>query len=214
VFVRLAGCNLRCDWCDSTYTWDWAHYDPKSEVAVLDVADVTLRVQREATVEVIDGPIHNVVITGGEPLLQRRALHPLASAFKAQGLRIEVETNGTISPGSKLAALVDQWNVSPKLANSGNGASERDVPTALESLSALTTAYFKFVVVEPADLTEVEAFARRYGVEANRVVLMPEGTTTEALAVRSGWVVEACQRHGYRFSPRLHILLWGNERGK
>jgi len=67
--------------------------------------------------------------------------------------------------------------------------------------------------VDPADVAEVDGFARRYQVPSDRVVLMAEGTTVEALAARSSWVVEACQRRGYRFSPRLHILLWGNERG-
>lgn len=209
IFVRLALCNLRCRWCDTKYTWDWAHYDLEASITTLDPTEVARRVLRQAA-----GRIHNVVLTGGEPLLQQSGLGRLATELQRSGFRIEGETNGTIEPSRTLAALVDQWNVSPKLANSGNGSQEREVVGPLAWFAAVDNAFFKFVVVEPGDLEEVDRMVRRYGVPADRVVLMPEGVNTEEIARRSGWLAERCVPSGYRFSTRLHILLWGNERAR
>lgn len=208
VFVRLALCNLRCSWCDTRYTWDWTAYDPATFILALPPEDVAARVIQRAT-----GP-RNVVVTGGEPLLQQRALVPLAQTLRAHGLRTEVETNGTIIPAEGLARAVDQWNVSPKLANSGNAPAQQEVPETLAWFAREPGAYFKFVIVQPEDVQEARALVERYGVPADRVVLMPEGTEPAALAMRSGWLVQAAVRLGYRFSPRLHILLWGDERGR
>jgi organic radical activating enzyme len=158
--------------------------------------------------------VRNVVITGGEPLLQQPALSPLVERLKLRGMRIEVETNGTVRPEGVVAELVDQWNVSPKLDSSGNPAREREVPEALDWFVARPGAFFKFVIVEPEDLDDVVALAARYHLPPNRVLLMPEATDAATLTARSTWLVEPCQDLGYRFSTRLHILLWGNARGR
>jgi organic radical activating enzyme len=206
VFVRLALCNLQCSWCDTRYTWDWQQYDAKTETIGLRVPEVIRRIQESG--------MRNVVITGGEPLLQQVGLVGLASALKAGGQRIEVETNGTRLPRPDLAEHVDQWNVSPKLANSGNDPGRREAPATLLWFAQQTNAYFKFVVVEPGDIGEVDALVARYGVPAVRVLLMPEGRDADALAGRAAWLVNECCKRGYRFTPRLHVLLWGDERGR
>jgi organic radical activating enzyme len=205
-FVRLAVCNLRCGWCDTAYTWDWTRYDPKREIVALAAADVAARV--EAT-----GP-RTVVITGGEPLLQQRALEPLLARLRAGGRRIEVETNGTVAPRNGIGRLVAQWNVSPKLTNSDNPAAARLVADALQWFAQEPRAVFKFVVAAPADLEEVAVLVARYAVPAERVILMPEGRTTAALTARAEWLVPRCTEAGYRFGARLHVLLWGDERGR
>jgi organic radical activating enzyme len=137
---------------------------------------------------------------------------PLAEALRAEGYRLEVETNGTVGPGP-LAALIDQFNVSPKLAHSGNAGLRRIVPAALREFAATGRAWFKFVVAAPGDLVEVREVCAMAGIEPGRVVLMPEGTTAATLEERGRWLAEACTREGYRFSTRLHILLWGDRRG-
>ena len=205
-FVRLSLCNLQCDFCDTKYTWQWTRYDPRVEIARLDVAEIVRRVEATAP--------RNVVITGGEPLLQQDALVPLAAALKAGGRHIEVETNGTIAPCAALAASIDQWNVSPKLANSGNAPAKREVADALAWFARQPDAYLKFVVAVPPDLDEVRALVARHAVPAERVLLMPEGTSAEVLAARSGWLAERCTALGYRYTTRLHILLWGDKRGR
>jgi organic radical activating enzyme len=203
-FVRLAICNLRCGWCDTAYTWDWARFDRRTATMTMEPGEVAAAVRAL--------PPRNVVITGGEPLLQRRQLLPLAEALRAEGYRLEVETNGTVGPG-RLAALIDQFNVSPKLAHSGNAGLRRIVPAALREFAATGRAWFKFVVAAPGDLVEVREVCAMAGIEPGRVVLMPEGTTAATLEERGRWLAEACTREGYRFSTRLHILLWGDRRG-
>lgn len=206
VFVRLATCNLRCVWCDTRYTWDWAAFDPREQILTLDAPAVADQVLKMAP--------RNVVITGGEPLLQERDLSVLAARLRNAGLRLEVETNGTVLPSMGLAELVDQWNVSPKLENSRNAAREREVPSALGWFASHTSAYWKFVIVAPSDVDEAIGLGDRYGVPHERLVLMPEGTDAETLRERSLWLVERCRQTGARYSTRLHILLWGNERGR
>jgi len=208
VFVRLATCNLACTWCDTKYTWDWQRYDIRRETIDLPADDVQQRV-------LALGPdVSRVVVTGGEPLLQQDALAPLVAALTGKGIPCEVETNGTVAPSAGMAAAVAQWNVSPKLANSGNAASRREVPKALAAFAALPNAYAKFVIVQPADVDEACALAERHGFPRERVILMPEGMTPDVLLQRGEWLAEACAQRGLRFSTRLHILTWGNARGR
>ena len=155
-----------------------------------------------------------LVITGGEPLLQQRDLTGLVADLKSRGFYFEVETNGTLVPIPELARDIDQWNVSPKLETSGNPLDRRVLPQVLESFRQLPGAYFKFVVVEPQDVEEVCAMRDKYKLPTERIVLLPEGTTVEQVQRRSQWVSEVCVREGFRFSTRLHILLWGDQRGR
>ena len=205
-FVRLSLCNLACTWCDTKYTWDWAHYDSRVEIANTPAAEIVGRV--------IALGVENVVLTGGEPLMQQDALLDVAEALTSAGHRIEVETNGTFKPQPLLRRQVAQWNVSPKLANSGNTTRGRLVEAPLRWFAQSENAWFKFVVDAPADLDEVEALVDAYEVPRRRVILMPQGASVYALHKRSAWLVDACTRRGYRFSTRIHILLWGAERGR
>jgi organic radical activating enzyme len=206
VFLRLATCNLSCSWCDTKYTWDWDRYDYRKEIVSLDTAEV------ERRLDALECP--HLVITGGEPLLQQAEIAPLASSLQNRGWYVEVETNGTIAPEAEMAEAVSQWNVSPKTGSSGNLRDRREVPDALRAFRELPGAYFKFVVVEPGDLEEVGTVVERHGLPRDRVLLMPEGVTPDAVRRRGKWAAEACVRNGYRFTTRLHILLWGDERGR
>lgn len=203
-FVRLAVCNLRCSWCDTAYTWDWSRFERSEQVMPLAVEQVA-----EAVGELAP---RRVVITGGEPLLQRRQLLSLAETLKARGYWLEIETNGTVLP-TGLEGLIDQFNVSPKLLHSGNEGLARLRPAPLHWFANDPRAFFKFVVQSEADMTEVEELRAAYGVPPERVVLMPEGRTAAELRERSPWLAEVCTQRGYRFSTRLHILIWGDKRG-
>ena len=198
VFVRLTGCDLRCVWCDTPYAFH--------EGRKLDVDEVVAAVEQYRC--------DLVEITGGEPLLQQRELAPLAATLKRRGYYCEVETNGTIVPQPDLVRDIDQWNVSPKLATSGNTEERRDQKRAMDALSRLPNAYFKFVVTEPRDVDEVRTLRDKYGLLNQQIILMPEGTTIGNIERRSPWVSEACVKEGFRFSTRLHILLWGDKRGR
>jgi 7-cyano-7-deazaguanosine (preQ0) biosynthesis protein QueE len=198
-FVRLGRCNLACTWCDTPYTWDWSRYDPAVELRRADVAAVV------AEIEAMDVPL--VVVTGGEPLLQQSALVPLLAALAQPGRRIEVETAGTLAPSPELVALVDQFNVSPKLANSGNAVERRLHPDVLAAFTATGKAIFKFVVADVADLDEVAAFG------LTPVWIMPEGTDPAVVQRRLAELVEPVLARGWNLTPRLHVAIWGDKRG-
>ncbi len=209
VFVRLAECNLRCTWCDTRYTWDWKQFDRTTETLEIEVDQVANRV-----FELAGQTIRRAVLTGGEPLVQQDALAELAGRLREKGFRIEVETNGTVIPNASLAALVDQWNVSPKLAGSGNGERARKRRDALAWFERTPSASFKFVVASGEDVCEVHQLADEFWIDPSRIVLSPEGVDATNLAERSRALAEPCQAYGYRLGTRLHVFLWGSERGR
>jgi 7-carboxy-7-deazaguanine synthase len=203
-FVRLGRCNLDCTWCDTPYTWDWSRFDPAVEVGKASVA---------AIVEQLGGMRPEiVVVTGGEPLLQQRHLVPLVRACGARGWPVEVETNGTLAPSREMADLVAQWNVSPKLANSGVPAERRIVPDALAALQATGRAVFKLVVGDEGELDEVAALVEAHGL--TDVWVMPEGTDRASLLARAAVLADPVTARGWNLTTRLHVLLWGDERGR
>ena len=194
VFVRLQGCSVGCQWCDTKYSWD-----PNAG------REVSLE---ELLAEASAFPCRRVVVTGGEPL-ESPLFPPIVQGLKAEGFTIEVETSGTMHPGQ---VPVDQWNVSVKLANSGVPEAKRVNEEAIRTFITLG-AWWKFVVVEREDVAEVVSLAERFGLPRERILLMPEGVRREQVLARSPWIVDACKLHGYRYSPRLHIVLWGARRG-
>ena len=201
-FVRLGRCNLACDWCDSRYTWDWDRHDPAQELQSIAASSL---VDRLAAMEV-----DMVVVTGGEPLLQQRHLPPLLEGAKRQGWRVEVETSGTIAP-DLAPGLVDQFNVSPKLANSGNRGGRRYRPEVLRAFQATGRAVFKFVAQQPSDLQEVGAMVSECGLR--EVYVMPEGTDAAVVTARMQQLAGPVLARRWNLTPRLHILLWGDRRG-
>ncbi len=203
-FVRLGRCNQACTWCDEPQTWAWDRFDPETELQSLAVDNVV------ATVEAMD--VDMVVVTGGEPMLQQhRGLEALLRALKSRGARVEIETAGTIAP-SMADGLVDQWNVSPKLANSGNPVDRRYKPDVLRTFEATGSAIFKFVVCGPSDLDEVAAIVDECGL--TDIWVMPEGTDAATLARRSADLADDVVKRGWNLTTRLHILLWGDARGR
>ena len=216
-FVRLSRCNLACEWCDTAYTWrfegdnrphrDGADFARADNQLVLEEADVAARIAA------LDQP--RLVITGGEPLLQAPALARLLTALAAlrPGISVEVETTGTVPPPAALDRLVAQWNVSPKLAHSGNPRELAIRPEALAAFAASGRAWFKFVVAEPADVDEVAAQAEAHGLPTGRIILMPEGRDSATLRSRARWLADLCLARGYSLSDRLHIHLHGDTRG-
>jgi 7-cyano-7-deazaguanosine (preQ0) biosynthesis protein QueE len=201
-FVRLGRCNLDCGWCDTPHTWDWERFDPDVELTDRPAAEVLAQLDAMA--------IDMVVITGGEPLLQQHRLGPLLAGAKQRGWRVEVETNGTIAPAPG-PAWVDQWNVSPKLTNSGISRERRYRPEVLRAFAATGRAAFKFVVTAAGDLAEVAEIVAASGL-AN-VWIMPEGREAGVVSARLRELAPAVLERGWNLSSRLHILLWGDARG-
>lgn len=203
-FVRLGRCNLDCSWCDTPYTWDWDRFDPAVEITRTAVADVVARLDAMA--------VDRVVVTGGEPLLQQRALVPLLVAAGERGWAVEVETNGTLAPTPEVVAGVTQFNVSPKLANSGIAEDRRIRPAALRALAATGRAVFKFVATGPTDLDEIAALAEAHALAP--IWVMPEGTDATTVAARLATLADEVVARGWNLTPRLQILAWGDQRGR
>ena len=205
-FVRLSRCNLACVWCDTAYTWRFTGLDAferKANQLTLSETDTAARILA------LGGD--RLVVTGGEPLLQAPALARLLALLPA--MHVEIETNGTVAPPPALDALVHQYNVSPKLAHSGNPASLALIPARLAAFAADRRAFFKFVIAQPADLAEVLALQAAHAIPSERLFVMPEGTDSATLRERSRWLAAAAMDHGLRFSDRLHIHLYGDTRG-
>lgn len=204
-FVRLALCNLRCTWCDTRYTWDFDRYSYEEEVRRVDVDELARTV--------LASGVRRVILTGGEPLLQQKPLAALLAQFP-DDFAIEVETNGTRAPEPALVARVTQWNVSPKLAHAGDAESQRIVIDALRALQRTERAYLKFVLSAPSDIDEVERLRSELEWPRDRVYLMPEASDPVSHQRASDWLSALCLARGYRFSPRLHVVLWGGARGR
>lgn len=204
VFLRLAHCNLRCTWCDTKYTWDFRAYRYEDEVRFERVTDLAARLNAFAT--------RRLVLTGGEPLLQQAGIAQLFTLL-ASDFIIEVETNGTRAPDLALADRVDQWNVSPKLAHSGEPETRRIRPEALAALLATGRANLKLVIGSAEDTLEAEALVAGTGWPRDRVLLMAQGSTRSALAERAPLVRAEALRRGFRYSPRLHVERWDGARG-
>jgi len=207
VFVRTAGCNLRCRWCDTPY----ASWKPEGEELSL-----------KEIVELIAGyQCHHVVLTGGEPMIAK-GLPDLAAQLRENGHHITIETAGTRLP-QEIAC--DLASLSPKLKNStpnehSAGAwskrheERRYAPDIIKAWIRSTECQFKFVVSSPEDLEEIENILAEIGpVERDHLFLMPEGTDPVILRERSKWLAEICRERQYRFAPRLQIELYGNTRG-
>ena len=158
-------------------------------------------------------PVPLVVVTGGEPALQRREVARLARELHGLGRRVEIETNGTV-PLGELLRLSNRVVVSPKLSNSGMAHDRRLRPDVLRSLAGAPNTAFKFVVVSPAELPEVDEIVSSFGVSSDKVWIMPEGVDADIVRERMVHLAEAVASRGWSLSGRLHISLWGGTRGR
>lgn len=205
VFIRTSGCNLRCVWCDTPYT----SWKPEgSEQSIASILEFVEERSRGYT-----------VVTGGEPMIAS-AIVELTNALREAGQHITIETAGTVDAPVEC----DLMSISPKLANStpheregGRWAAQHErLRINYDVLKRLTTDYefqLKFVVAAPEDVEEIRAIAASLSAPASRVLLMPEGTDSATLQQRAQWIAELCKREGWRYSPRLHVDLWGARRG-
>lgn len=200
-FLRLSGCNLACQWCDTEYSWNWRRFDKASH-------------SHERSIDAVLGAIAGaarLVVTGGEPLLQSEALATLLARF--DGI-VEVETNGTRVPTPALLARVEQWNVSPKLANSGEPEARRLVSEALLTLRDSGKAWLKLVVAGAEERGEVEALIAHLSWPRARVLLQAQASRREPLLRIDPDVRKLAQSMGVLHSPRLHIERWDGARGR
>jgi 7-carboxy-7-deazaguanine synthase len=202
-FIRTSGCNLRCRWCDTPYT-SWLPEGARRPVADL-------------VAEAKSSGVGHVVITGGEPLLQRE-IGALTRELRRAELHVTVETAGTQDPRFECNLL----SLSPKTANSDPQGGWRDRHRRLRMeigpmrrlVRRFRNHQLKFVVSDGDDMREVTAVVESIGgIAPSRVLLMAEGRTADEVARKAPMVAALCSEHGFRYTPRLHLDLFGGGRG-
>jgi 7-carboxy-7-deazaguanine synthase len=202
IFVRTSGCNLRCSWCDTPYT----SWNPEGDDLAIDKILDRAAAFRAAK---------HVVLTGGEPMIAPGIVE-LSERFRDRGMHITVETAGTVFA----PVACDLMSISPKLSNStpegvfrAQHERLRQQPDVLLRLMAGYDYQLKFVIAGEGDIGEVCALVSLLKAPPGKVILMPEGIRADVLRERGVWLAELCKQHGFRFSPRLHVDLYGNLRG-
>ncbi|MGZ5497794.1 MAG: 7-carboxy-7-deazaguanine synthase QueE [Candidatus Aminicenantales bacterium] len=178
IFVRLAGCNLRCGFCDTKKAWRGGR-----EISVEKIAEKVLRLRTEY-------PTTWVCLTGGEPLAQN--VRPLLLRLHAEGFRVQIETNGTFPP----APLADWHSVSPKppdyAVHPGFRKRAREV---------------KLVVCRTLDLDGIRTVRAAFPPTVP-VILQPQSNTRWSIKKAAGLLVDASRAglEGIRLSVQLHKI--------
>ncbi len=236
LFIRLASCNLRCIWemadgsycrCDTAYAS--FHPDDKKSWDVREIVD---------TVKQNIGGMQHVVITGGEPLLQKKGVAALCKLLKTElGVHITMESNGTLFD-KDVAKYIDLFSISPKLKNSvpnadklsfykekESGASKyhgeiRKNIEALQSYiyyanSCEKDLQLKFVVGKNTDAEEIkkEYLDQLLAFNKEDIMLMPLGAKHEQIEKSNPIVLQLCIANGWKYSPRIHIDIFGSKMG-
>lgn len=205
-FVRLALCNLDCRWCDTPYTWDWRGkngivFDPSQEIKKISIDEIMEWAQA----------FHHIVISGGEPLIQKTGLIELTNRLIAADTTVEIETNGTISPEGLSEEI---WmNVSPKIINSGVAWNRAIKNEVLDEFASRQRTIYKFVINEITDIHEIGILLEETKMMTHQVWLMPEGRSREEILAKMPDLWHATTELGVSLSPRLHVLVHGSERG-
>jgi 6-pyruvoyltetrahydropterin 2'-reductase len=160
----------------------------------------------------------HLVITGGEPMLQQAAIVNLFKRLaeferEPEKIFIEVETQGTIAPQKEMYGLVRQWNISPKLSNTGLPKEKRLNLDVIRQYAGATNSCFKFPVKDLSDLFEVDQIVKETRIRRTRIYLMPICDTRGNYYVTAPKVAEWAIERGYHFGNRLHLILWDNAPG-
>lgn len=216
VFLRLSGCNLRCEWMNSdgsTSLCDTPYSSHSPEKLIKSIEEVMNDLKSY--------DCKYVVITGGEPYLQKNLKH-LVSSLKEAGYYVCIETNASIY----FETNADFVSLSPKLSTScvdksKNFKSHNEKRINKEALKQLCQNHkfqLKFVInseEEVLEVKEIQQFLEDEGISSvkDNILLMPQAITEDELARASLKLVDLCKRYGYRFCDRLHVRLWNDKRG-
>ena len=215
IFVRLAGCNLTCSWCDTKYSWDGNEAEEMTPT--------------EAMMKIVGLRCNTVCFTGGEPLVQQQELSYLIRLLSEHPKQFEthIETNGTIIP-ENYCKTIHKWSISPK--DGGYPEVVNSIIRSLYNKSVEQEVWIKFVVSSSADVQGINTFMMYVNHDVE-VVVQPERyaasqtfydncqpkyeMTTYLKHLKE--ITEWCHGHldglDWRVLPQLHYLLWGDKTG-
>lgn len=183
VFVRFFGCNLQCKWCDTKQSWhkDYAKFE---EIEINEIVE-----------KIRSFDCKHIVFTGGEPTLFQEEIKGIVNGLN--NYTFELETNGSFPIQDNIWQTI---NISPKLKNSGND------PYEIKALNFPEKTWWKFVVENENDISEILEIQKKYNISNKKILLMPQGQTKEEIEKNSPKVIELCKKYDFRFSPRLHLM--------
>jgi 7-carboxy-7-deazaguanine synthase len=190
VFVRVAGCNLNCPWCDSAYA--------KSDESGTEISNSSL------LEKIRDYNVEHVVITGGEPTIYAEELKILCDKLNSFGKKITIETNSTIYVDCNPHLL----SLSPKLYQGW------DEEILKKNLSKNCDIQIKIVVDSIEEAVDALKRIEKFNIEKEKIFLMPNAITRDKHIRGAAWLVPFCCKNNVRFGGRLQTLLWNSERGK
>ena len=221
-FVRFAGCNLYCKWCDSHYTWNYEDTEFEhvyNEKVKRD--DYVLDITPEEVVEKLlelkgDSEVRNIIFSGGEPLLQQKAIVDIMKLLIKESpyWNASIETNGTIKLSNEIQRYLVSVNCSPKLESSGCLEKHRNKPKTIENYLNFGASFFKFVVgikTFEHDVKEIEKWQSENNVGDHLIYIMPEGIRKEQIEEGTKFL-ESNLKKNWHITSRLHILLHGDKR--
>lgn len=208
VFLRLMGCTLNCSWCDTVEVWRQGDdYSFEQLFEMMEKHNVIARLNLG----------NHLVITGGSPLKQQIQLAAFIQAFIDRYLfkpLIEIENEAVLPVSPQLEMLIDCWNNSPKLSNSGNSLVSRYKPRVIKQLAKYSNSWFKFVVSDIDDWMEIQCDFLESGlIRRNQIILMPEGQTRDEVMHNRKIAVEIAVAQCVKYSTREHVILWDKKTG-
>ena len=186
VFVRAVGCNLRCSWCDTGYSFEGG-----TDMTVDDILEEV-------------GDCFRVCFTGGEPMLQPDAVE-LIERLVSKGIQVVLETNGSVDLSEVPRDPLVMISMDIKCPSSG--MTDRMILSNIDLLSSKDQ--LKFVIKDQADLDFVVGFVRSHRIPCP-VIFGPVGGTG-----RLEWLVDRVLREhlDVRVLPQLHKIIWGDRQG-
>ncbi|OKL35557.1 7-carboxy-7-deazaguanine synthase QueE [Domibacillus mangrovi] len=212
MFVRTAGCDYRCSWCDSAFTWDGSAKD--------DIRKMTPEDIYEELREVGGDTFDHVTISGGNPALLP-SLAGLLDLFKEKGIVSALETQG-----SKFQSWfhdIDELTISPKPPSSGMDTDFDKLADIIERTAGQQVS-LKVVVFNKEDLTYAKKVHQLFPgipfyvqVGNDRLDEIDDEKLLVYLAGRYEWLINLVmpdpEFKSVRVLPQLHTFVWGNKKG-
>ena len=189
VFVRLTGCPLRCQYCDTAYAFHGGAWQTREQVLA----------------KVHELGVRHVCVTGGEPLAQKASL-PLLAALCDAGYIVSLETSGAIDVSAVDPRVIKVLD----LKTPGSGEATRNRWENLAHLGALDQ--IKFVLCDRSDYDWAKAIVEEHDLAACCTVLFSPSQTQLPAVTLADWIV--ADRLPVRFQLQLHKILWGGEPGR